>query len=333
MARESKRKRDERRFGKPERLADIAPYCDWAVRILESNSRFNQKSQTAVNRRLKAAIAMATVVLADNVANYVEAHPREYWNYGTDIPSPVPFFDRLFIEYRLPREVVNELQWSRAGCLVESFSKKDVDGSKDADWFGEGYEDFRLAIKSDRFHMIVRMFLLMEHSSGSHVEIASFLDFPLDVDGQFMAQPRQGLFGYWTRDDGMQSAMDAMRCWFTPAMLALSFANCRNIEIECVEPNPIINRERKKQRLRPFVRYHTINIEPMKTVLRTEGNIETEGLKRALHICRGHFATYTDSFLGRTLEKPMTVWRPAHRRGSLKSGIVVSDYNVNPPKP
>jgi hypothetical protein len=44
-----------------------------------------------------------------------------------------------------------------------------------------------------------------------------------------------------------------------------------------------------------MLKYHTIEIEPMKKVLRHEGRIETEGLKRALHICRGHFAHYPET--------------------------------------
>jgi hypothetical protein len=70
----------------------------------------------------------------------------------------------------------------------------------------------------------------------------------------------------------------------------------------------------------------------MKRILKTEGNIESEGLKRALHICRGHFSTYSE-------EKPLfgrvagTFWIPAHTRGQIKEGVVISDYKVSPKEP
>ena len=119
---------------------------------------------------------------------------------------------------------------------------------------------------------------------------------------------------------------------FVPsALMAFSLMNCKNITVQSHDPDPTINRERRKARLKPFVRYHTVNIEPMKHVLRTEGGVETNGLKKALHICRGHFATYATSMMGRTLDKPVTVWKPAHVRGSVKQGLVVSDYQVNAP--
>lgn len=113
---------------------------------------------------------------------------------------------------------------------------------------------------------------------------------------------------------------------------ALSFMNCKNVTIDAQEPDRQINRERRKAGLKPFVRFHTINIEPMRSVLKSEGGIEENGLKRALHICRGHFATYSDRMFGRELETPVTVWRPAHVRGSAKEGLVISDYRVSGPK-
>lgn len=106
--------------------------------------------------------------------------------------------------------------------------------------------------------------------------------------------------------------------------------HCKNVVMEAVEPDRALNRERKKHGFKPFLRYHTIDIEPMKKVLRTEGNIEAEGLKRALHICRGHFSTYSE-------ERPLfgrvagTFWIPSHTRGSIKEGMVISDYNVKVP--
>ena len=76
--------------------------------------------------------------------------------------------------------------------------------------------------------------------------------------------------------------------------------------------------------------YKTLAIEPMKAVLSSEGGVTTNGLKRALHICRGHFATYT-------ADKPLfghfvgTVWRPMHTRGNKKHGEVKKDYRIEAP--
>jgi hypothetical protein len=157
--------------------------------------------------------------------------------------------------------------------------------------------------------------------------------FAMDAKGKILSSPTMGFVGGHFPEFLSQSTefIGTFSAMLFPAMLAISFMNCKNVAIAPVEPDREINRERKKAGLKPFVRYHTIDIEPMKKVLRTEGQAETHGLKHALHICRGHFATYTDNFMGRPLDKPMTVWRPAHVRGSLDEGIVVSDYNVKAP--
>lgn len=54
------------------------------------------------------------------------------------------------------------------------------------------------------------------------------------------------------------------------------------------------------------------------------------GLRKALHLVRGHFATYTP-------DKPLfgritgTVWKPSHVRGDAAEGIVAKDYRVKAP--
>lgn len=153
----------------------------------------------------------------------------------------------------------------------------------------------------------------------------------LDREGRLIdTTPLFGLLGgQHIKDvDRAQNLGETMRTTIFPLMLAMSFMNCKNTVVEPHEPDHKLNRERTRHGLKPFLRYHTINIEPMRKVLRTEGGIEANGLKKALHICRGHFARYSE-------DKPLfghtsgLVWRPAHTRGSVSQGVVVSDYKVN----
>lgn len=107
--------------------------------------------------------------------------------------------------------------------------------------------------------------------------------------------------------------------------MGLSFMNCKNVKrIEQAEPRKESWHAKEKC---PVFRFHTLDINPMKEVLRTEGQSESTGLKRALHICRGHFAHYSE-------EKPLfgkyagDFFVPSHVRGSLDQGVVAKDYNV-----
>jgi hypothetical protein len=81
----------------------------------------------------------------------------------------------------------------------------------------------------------------------------------------------------------------------------------------------------------PRLAYHELDIGPMRDVLATEGQLESVGLKRALHICRGHFATYSED---RPLFGKYTgqFWKPSHVRGAAEFGLIQKDYNVHPHK-
>lgn len=115
-----------------------------------------------------------------------------------------------------------------------------------------------------------------------------------------------------------------------PAFLGISFTHCKNVERVLNEPSPKVDAKHRRRHGRGLTRYYTLHIGPMKEVLRREGHADEQGLKRALHICRGHFATYSD-------DKPLfgkyvgTFWKPMHVRGKKEVGEVIKDYQVHPP--
>lgn len=119
----------------------------------------------------------------------------------------------------------------------------------------------------------------------------------------------------------------AMASEIFPALLAIQFCNCKNIKLASHAPEPKQSKAHEKRGGKPLLRYHTIEIEPLKQVLRTEGDVEKNGLRKALHIVRGHFANYTPEkpLFGRVTGK---FWIPAHVRGDASEGIVAKDYRV-----
>lgn len=117
-----------------------------------------------------------------------------------------------------------------------------------------------------------------------------------------------------------------------PILLTFSFLHCKNITTgELEDERRPSDRSRDLRAGIPEVKFKTIEIEPMRKVLATEGGIAQNGLKKALHICRGHFSEYSE-------EKPLfgkysgRFWIPAHVRGTTESGQVIKDYKVKAPK-
>jgi hypothetical protein len=106
--------------------------------------------------------------------------------------------------------------------------------------------------------------------------------------------------------------------------------SCKNITI-AKQPAPGSERDRKRARLRgeyaPF-EYYVLEINPLSAKSRNDTNeSDTTGIKHRMHLCRGHFSTYTE-------EKPLfgkyvgRYWIPSHVRGSAELGLIDKDYRV-----
>lgn len=338
MARENQRKRDERRFGKAERLADL-------IGENECGSPFWLKDADDVHLQawvdgvedFRTDVAQAVQFEASNVAEFAFSHGfRKEWNIVDDVPCWLPPFPELFLEYRLPPAAKDQdmgvFSENVPHALGHLISTRESNAEDCASWFPESG-------KRDRVRFLVSVASAVRFSAeavatvpiiqrrfgfdGQGRMVAGRTDFPLtcciDHDSKEWKDALYYISGY-------------MECFSIPMILALGFLHCKNVVQTIAEPDRDLNRARRKAGLKPFVRYRTINIEPMKQVLRTEGGIETNGLRKALHIARGHFATYTADrpLFGRFVG---TVWRPAHTRGTLKQGVVVSDYHVQAPRP
>ena len=111
-----------------------------------------------------------------------------------------------------------------------------------------------------------------------------------------------------------------------PVMFSVCLLNCQNIELV----NRKVSRQYRRQMERngkPIIKFKTLNVEPLKSRVRQETPAGESQIKRALHICRGHFAHYGPE---RKLfgKYEGAFWRPMHVRGSKKHGEIVKDYRV-----
>jgi hypothetical protein len=119
------------------------------------------------------------------------------------------------------------------------------------------------------------------------------------------------------------------------SLLAVQFMHCKNVVRKEIDPNKNLPRRvqkhwEKKGRA-PLTKYYTLQIEPLKKILKYEGNIERNGLKKALHICRGHFKDFTEGkgLFGKY--HGLYYW-DSQVRGNKEYGEIIKDYNVNIPE-
>lgn len=116
-----------------------------------------------------------------------------------------------------------------------------------------------------------------------------------------------------------------------PAYMAISMMHCKNTKIKEVDSKKVYGRQQcrafERQMDRPPVIYKTIEIEPMGKKSNSSNSGTCEVSTMPLHICRGHFRTYTDEnkLFGKLTG---TFWIPQHAKGSLNNGQHVSDYKI-----
>lgn len=332
MARESKRRRDEKRFGKPERLADVVYQCKWGLApwfkgTIDDISEKNKETFRKIIGLIKGQTSRSVIVSAHNISDYYyKFAPTVYREFLNDFPNPVPPYDSMFMEVGPHPDL--EMDTPSIGWALATYAGEEFEELRDRGYFLDSPN--REAMESGVASKIVVAHGFSYKAIGVCCLLCRF-SYLLDGSGRMLVIPQLDLYGISENDEGFHDVSSICSNLFAVPLMALSFMNCKNVVMQSVEPDAGINKERKKAGLDPFLRYHTINIEPMKAVLRTEGGIEANGLKKALHIVRGHFATYSP-------EKPLfghfsgTVWKPSHVKGSAKEGVVVSDYAVHSPR-
>lgn len=146
----------------------------------------------------------------------------------------------------------------------------------------------------------------------------------LDTAGRFIGGPERGPI--LISGTGILTDNDAAIALY-PLMFALSLLHCRNVEIR---DRPISRQQRRvaERSGKPAITYKELVIDAFRRQVRYETSQSGESeIKRALHICRGHFATYTD-------DNPLfgkytgTFWRPMHVRGDKAAGEIRKTYKI-----
>jgi hypothetical protein len=270
---------------------------------------------------LRPEFDQAEIFNIQNVADYFYDYSgKEDWSLKDDIPNIAPPFQTFYMEFRFPEYVIidgdrkkNPAYGGRGGILFSAETAENI------------VIDPRIETK---WH--VKCGVVVEYKKVyQHLPIIVHLF--IDKDGKYIRMPQGNVAIEFPK-----GAKQEKEYWFDlfydkfyyalfPALLAVSFLHCKNVKI-------ISNSPRKspsgRNRHNPCITFKTLEIEPMKRILRDEGQSETNGLKRALHICRGHFKTYEGA--GLFGKYPGTYWWDSQVRGKVENGIVVKDYSVKP---
>lgn len=287
------------------------------------------------------ALPSATVFDADNVASYIAERTESTGHWSFSAPTMVPPFPLTWIEYGEWRSGWVGAGARRWGVFVVADDVRTDDRRDDivGTWLRNVEPEFVDAGPLEETpRWVVQFTAAIKWAWGQPAFPVSGYRAVLGPDGQpavfANGQPAHQFYNFYDRtihaavpDDVAATDLGRdLMGGINPAILAIAFMHCKNVTTRDHVPTRQERRADERAGL-PLLRYRTIEIDPMKEVLRAEGRVDTVGLSRALHICRGHFAEYTEDapLFGKHTG---LFWRPQHVRGTLERGRVVKDYRL-----
>lgn len=316
------------------------------------------------NIAVKMAINDGQVIAVDNVYRYM----RETKHYPelSEILACTPPFPETWAEYFIPRE--DRHRYSTAiGEPVEGFavlwSTMDLYHDYRADSMASlkkqvwrNYKDMGSPSDRDMYDLLSEAASSVRWQSrvAYYAKIAgrpellgpfALIHVYFDEQG-FVSMNKDGEntmvhTALMNRDDGItwDQANAFLYTVMAPTLVAFSFAHCKNVSMDEMEPPERVNKARKRRGHPGLVTYKVLTIDPNKATKGGTKRTFVEGSERghtALHIVRGHFAWYGSGHPdGRERgllygKHAGQFWIPAHVRGSSESGVLAKDYAVLP---
>lgn len=261
-------------------------------------------------QRIKDELLTATVINADNIAEYVFQQmtqmDKTFVEWFSHLPVVAPSLRKAFIQckfqrngkqfelgafYQTARPDDDNFRWGMECVVFGAFPMSPTIGSVGCDIDHEG-----------------RIW---------HDNIKGNFDLRLTDEWRtvFESQPF----------DGQERIRMHLVYTFTVVLWTLAFMNTKNVIMEAVEPSASENKRRAKHGKLPLMRYHVLKIKPIgREFGHDQGGTHTS---LALHIRRGHFKTYTDAapLFGKLVG---TFWVDQHIAGKKSDRVVIKDYEV-----
>lgn len=258
---------------------------------------------------------LATVISIDNV-NDLFYETNRGKGISSHIPGMAPPFDVTFMECR------SHFPESAYAYGLLLYADK-YDGLIDMQGWELGINLFMEAKKRGPVYPLIncRAFVSKEGRFAYHKDHCFFYGVrPVDLTNEENMTILENLLG--------------------PFKLALSFMNCKNVELIDNPPPVGLSRKHERRTGQPLVTYKTIRVNPMRTVKHpTNPNVpvspKSNGTSQdmSLFIVRGHFKDFRDGkgLFGNPALKGVYWWE-SHVRGSIENGIIIKDYDVLAPK-
>lgn len=309
-------------------------------------------------KMLKDSLDGIIIIDCTNVGQYYYAETdQEDWDMP-DFPNIAPPFEHFWLDFKAPAQIVSEkhgtIAWDKRQpsmwgfqCIGTKLTRENIPEWLDCPPWGQFQDYFGKFADQATWGMDMFLHWHMQSQLKPYVYAWRIL---IQQDGTSVLDGEKTVIGTgpvnrelqqiieWTAQHfGVeeeiikQKTYSSILPYFHTALLSMSFMHCKNVSLDQITPTETrtYSQAAKKRGAIDYTAkpYKVLNITPMKQVLRSEGKSEREGTKKALHICRGHFANYQE---GRGLfgKYHGNYWIPMHVKGSKARGVVSKDYKL-----
>lgn len=286
-------------------------------------------------RRVRCAVAdraaKCPILVADDIAQEAfEAALRGARQNGefsllNDLPNVAPPFQEMWIEATTGQFVATNLVGSQplsfpktVGFMLHSMPTRDMVSFAHA----TSHQDhiIRCHERYPDAHWIVSVEGFLERERNVS-EMMGHWAYAVDPLGRLIGDLVPFIEEH--DNDGKRSGM---RFFARLPLLAISFCQCRNVMVREIGPDAGEVKRRARSGSRPLLRYHVLELGQFRKTLAAAG-AKDSGIVHAMHICRGHFKTYTPDkpLMGRHVG---TWWWGETLRGDAAHGVVTKDYRT-----
>lgn len=230
-------------------------------------------------------LKVAIPIRIQNVADYLFLETdQDDFQLNHDFPNLAPPWPIFFMSYKMPSRVQLKNKWQpnpSAGVEYGLLFAADEDRAT-------GGWSVRSVIWAAQLPQTVMQGIIWRISREGECLSAEGTPFAGDTM-TYLATP---IFRWPTGEVLLERRIE-LQPFFAP-FLAISFCHCKNVDILREPVPPKVKAKRERTHGWSPDAWHALKIEPMRRQLRGAGANEPGGLKRALHITRGHFKDYRE---------------------------------------
>jgi hypothetical protein len=258
---------------------------------------------------IRTAADAGMVIVADDVADLLYADPQRQIHFPDDFPTLAPPAPVLWIEAKSSVEGVPITD----GVLIQAEDLNPLQRNYLAD------KD-EIGALGARWSLVLSGFKLHD----KHADLKIVMQMLIDGHGQIV-----GRLYVPEAYAGGEAALHYGIALLSPALLTISFLHARNVQLAPLEASEKLRKAYQRRHGVEPLRFRTLVMAPLRQTLEREGRLGEQGLGKALHLVRGHFAHYSE-------ERPLfgkyvgVFWHPLHTRGRAERGVVVGERRLDP---